>query len=194
MRAMPSPTDRTWPTSATSASVPKLAICSLRMAEISAARISICLNSSHGKLQPLKLAAQRAVDHARPDFDDETADDRGIDPDIDGNLGAYGPFQLIIEGGDLRLAHFLRRRDLGADFAAPFGQEVQITRDHARQGEKPAVARDQPDEVPGQGRDFGTLQQRLHGRSLRVAAQYRRADQPLQIGAAVDHGAERAQI
>ena len=38
---MPSPTDSTRPTSATSASVPKLAICSLRRAEISAARISI---------------------------------------------------------------------------------------------------------------------------------------------------------
>src|SRR6266851_3725245 len=38
---MPSPTDRTCPTSATSASLPKPAICCLRIAEISAARISI---------------------------------------------------------------------------------------------------------------------------------------------------------
>ncbi len=40
-RAMPSPTDSTWPTSETSASSPKLAIWVLRMAEISAARMSI---------------------------------------------------------------------------------------------------------------------------------------------------------
>ena len=40
-RAMPSPTERTWPTSETSASWPKFLICSFRMAEISAARISI---------------------------------------------------------------------------------------------------------------------------------------------------------
>src|ERR1700722_17847330 len=98
---MPSPADSPWPTSATSASVPKLAICSLRMAEISAARISIFLNSSHGKLEPLKLAAQRAVHHARTDFDDEAADDRGIDPDLDGNFGPDGPFQLIIDRRDL---------------------------------------------------------------------------------------------
>ena len=38
---MPSPTDSTWPTSATSASVSKPAICCFRIAEISAARISI---------------------------------------------------------------------------------------------------------------------------------------------------------
>ena len=40
-RAMPSPTDSTWPTSATSVSSPKLAIWVLRMAEISAARMSM---------------------------------------------------------------------------------------------------------------------------------------------------------
>ncbi len=40
-RATPSPTESTCPTSATSASVPKLAISFFRMAEISAARISI---------------------------------------------------------------------------------------------------------------------------------------------------------
>ena len=45
-RAMPSPTDSTWPTSETSASSPKLAICDLRMAEISAARISMDLTLS----------------------------------------------------------------------------------------------------------------------------------------------------
>ncbi len=41
MRAMPSPTDSTWPVSDTCASVPKLAIWSLMTFEISAARISI---------------------------------------------------------------------------------------------------------------------------------------------------------
>ena len=40
-RATPSPTDSTWPTSATSASVPKFSIWLFRIAEISAARISI---------------------------------------------------------------------------------------------------------------------------------------------------------
>ena len=40
-RAMPSPTESTWPVSETSASVSKLAICFLRISEISAGRMSI---------------------------------------------------------------------------------------------------------------------------------------------------------
>ena len=40
-RAIPSPTDRTWPVSATLASVSKAAICFFRISEISAGRISI---------------------------------------------------------------------------------------------------------------------------------------------------------
>src|SRR5438132_755942 len=58
---MPSPIDSTWPTSATSASLPKWAISCLRIAEISAARISIktsltlCLNSPLPRPSPLTL-------------------------------------------------------------------------------------------------------------------------------------------
>src|SRR6516162_5063877 len=44
---MPSPIDSTWPTSATSASLPKWAISCLRIAEISAARISIQAPSTY---------------------------------------------------------------------------------------------------------------------------------------------------
>src|SRR5579884_3099803 len=52
---MPSPTDSTWPTSAMSASLPKLAICCFRIAEISAARISIVVPSvryRHARARP----------------------------------------------------------------------------------------------------------------------------------------------
>ena len=47
MRAMPSPTDSTWPVSETCASEPKFAIWPLMIAEISAARMSIVSPSSH---------------------------------------------------------------------------------------------------------------------------------------------------
>src|SRR5579859_2956769 len=138
MRAMPSPTDRTWPTSATSASVPKLAICSLRMAEISAARISILLDPSHGKLQARELGAQRAVDHPRPDFDDQSADDRGIDPHIDRDLGPDGPIKLFIDGGQLALGEGLRRGHLGRNLAATGGEQAEEALDDVGQLEQPA--------------------------------------------------------
>jgi hypothetical protein len=49
MRAMPSPTDSTWPISDTCASVPKLAIWSRITFEISAARISMVSLSSRSR-------------------------------------------------------------------------------------------------------------------------------------------------
>src|SRR5579863_869360 len=96
---MPSPIDSTCPTSATSASVPKLAICCFRIAEISAARISIeslfqkpieddcCASAAclHRRLQPLQFAAQRTVHHARAQFDDHAAEQLRIDAGFDRN-------------------------------------------------------------------------------------------------------------
>src|SRR4029077_11596589 len=87
-RATPSPTESTWPTSATSASVPKSAICCFRMAEISAARISLNSNPLHRKLQARELALERCVDHARADFYDEPADQARIYPEIDRDFAA----------------------------------------------------------------------------------------------------------
>ena len=52
--AMPSPTDSTWPVSATLASVSNAAICFFRISEISAGRISISGGSLHGVLQSLQ--------------------------------------------------------------------------------------------------------------------------------------------
>src|SRR5581483_2527611 len=97
MRAMPSPTESTCPTSATSASVPKSAICCFRIAEISAARISILRNPLHGELQALQLAAERRVNHARAQFDDEAAEQARIDPCFNGDFAADGASQPLIE-------------------------------------------------------------------------------------------------
>ena len=57
-RAMPSPTDSTWPVSATLASVSNAAICFFRISEISAGRISISGGSLHGVLQALQPGFQ----------------------------------------------------------------------------------------------------------------------------------------
>src|ERR1700757_4143333 len=109
---MPSPIDRTWPTSAPSASVPKLAICCLRIAEISAARISMKTpsgNTLHRQLQPLQLALNRSVDHARAEFDHETADQPGVDVHIDRHPAADAAAQLLVQRSELRFAQRLCR-------------------------------------------------------------------------------------
>src|SRR6516165_9890027 len=76
---MPSPTERTEPTSETSASSPKLAIWDFRMAEISAARMSIFLRSLQGELQGIELRAKRSVEQSGADPHLDAAEDGGID-------------------------------------------------------------------------------------------------------------------
>src|SRR5688572_5795649 len=92
MRAMPSPTESTEPTSETWASVPKLAIWSLMTFEISAARISMFSLSSnllgrvlalHRLGERIETGADRAVDLTAADPDDEAAEDLGIDGGLD---------------------------------------------------------------------------------------------------------------
>src|SRR5258705_12177235 len=149
---MPSPTDRPWPTSATSASLPKLAICCFRIAEISAARISISVplpDAFHRQLQALQPALQRAIDHPRADLDDHAAQQARIDPQIDRDAPADRAAQLLAEGILLCLVQRLRRRHLSGDLAAPLGELVQIRFDHRRDCEEPPVARHHPEEMAG---------------------------------------------
>src|SRR5689334_9362081 len=147
MRAMPSPTDRTWPTSATSASVPKSAICCFRMAEISAARISMSSNPLHRKLQARELALERCIHHARTDLDHEPADQARIDPEIDRDLAADDLSELLVHGLGLLRREQPRGGHLSRHLAAPGRELLQITRDHAWQHEKPAIARDDAEKI-----------------------------------------------
>src|SRR5690242_606132 len=148
---MPSPTESTWPTSATSASVPKSAICCFKMAEISAARISMTSNPLHRKLQARELAFERCIHHARADLDHEPADQARIDPEIDRDLAADGLAELRVDRLGLCGRQRLRRRHLGRDLAAPRRELPQITRDHARQHEEPAVAGGDTEKILGEG-------------------------------------------
>src|SRR5918992_316767 len=84
---MPSPTDSTWPTSVTSASWPKFWICCLRIAEISAARMSILAGLFHSKLDRIQFRAERGVDHATAHLDDEAADQVRVHLDVHVHLG-----------------------------------------------------------------------------------------------------------
>src|ERR1700739_4338562 len=97
---MPSPTDSTWPMSETSASSPKLAICDFRIAEISAARMSMVLRSLQGELEGVELGLERRVVETRADLDLDAAEDGGIDDCADFGLAAE---RLGERGGDALL-------------------------------------------------------------------------------------------
>src|SRR4051794_29490022 len=130
---MPSPTDSTEPTSETSASSPKLAICDFRMAEISAARMSIFLRSLQGELQGIELRAERSVEQSGADPNLDAAEDGGIDAGLD--LGVLAERLAQRLGDALRLGRAQRDGggDLGLHFAAGVGRQLLEAGDHRGQ-------------------------------------------------------------
>src|ERR1700683_2409971 len=122
---MPSPTDSTCPTSATAASVPNSDICFFRMAEISAARISISTDPFHRQLQPPELALERRIDHARAHLDHQATEQPGLDLEIDRHLAADRLAQALVDRLTLRLGQFLRRDHLRRHLAAPRRQDSE---------------------------------------------------------------------
>src|SRR5690348_14983754 len=144
---MPSPTESTCPTSATSASVPKSAICCFRMAEISAARISILPDPLHGELQALQLAAERRIDHARAQLDDQAAEQARIDPGFNSDFAADGAAQPLVERLALRVAERLCRDDLRRDLAAPRSELGKERLNHLRQHEEPPVLGEEAENI-----------------------------------------------
>src|SRR3954452_14750879 len=127
MRAMPSPTDSTLPTSLTSASLPKLAIWSLMTLEISAARMSISSLSHDGDVSPSALhhlregiepAADRAVDPLGADGDDEPAEQVGVDAGLQFDGAALAGAEPGLQRRQLLVGEGVGAGDLGGDLAA----------------------------------------------------------------------------
>src|SRR5687767_14842597 len=122
---MPSPTEITWPTSATSVCLSNSAICFLRIAEISAAWMSINvlpLGGAQRAPEFLQLAADRSVDHARADAHDEAADEIGLDLRFDVDLLAHRFLQRLGQLGALLGRERARGRHVDRHLAAPLGE------------------------------------------------------------------------
>src|SRR5580700_5377803 len=182
---MPSPTERTWPTSLTSASVPKFWISRFRIAEISAGWMFILL-SSHGGAKPIKLRTQRRIDHARTHFHDETAEKRRIDLGIEPRVAAELGFENGFEFVDFAVAQRARRSHLSADFTAQLGRQKFEGTDNVHQREEAALAREQQHEAHCQRRRFHTAQNRVHAFFLLLAGKDGRANQKPKVRAFID--------
>src|SRR5690242_19961172 len=123
---MPSPTERTVPTSETSASVPKLAIWSRMTLEISAARMSIFSLSSkpfrasalHCVSEIVQFGADRAVDHLRADLDDEPPENGRVDGEIHRDVAADAGLEIGLERSNLTVVERVRRGDFCGGLAA----------------------------------------------------------------------------
>src|SRR6476646_5499941 len=100
MRAMPSPTERTVPTSETCASASKFAIWSRMTREISAARISIQLAFHRGS-ETVEFGADRRIDLLAAQLDDDSAEDGWVDARVDRDVAAGAGAELRPQRGEL---------------------------------------------------------------------------------------------
>src|SRR5688572_5657398 len=140
MRAMPSPTDSTWPTSVTSASASKLRISRFRIAEISDGWISIS-GSFHGRTQGIELGAQGGIDHARADAEHEPAEQPGIDMGGEQGIAAELFLQHALELACLRIGEGAGRGHFGGDLAPVARQQFLEGADHGGQHVEAALLR-----------------------------------------------------
>src|SRR5262249_44172501 len=180
-RAMPSPTDSTWPMSETSASSPKLAICDFRIAEISAARMSMGLRSLQGELQSVELGLQRGVVETRPDLDLDAAEDRRVDGGGDLGLLAQRLGERLLHARELGGGQLQRRGHLSGDHAAMLVVQALEGADDGGQGRRAAVLGQKAQELHGQRREAGLGGDRLQSLALLLGGEGGRGDQPGEV-------------
>src|SRR5207302_9233872 len=123
MRAMPSPTDSTVPTSETCASASKFAIWSPMTREISAARISIVQLAFHRGCETVEFGADRGVDLLASQLDDDASKNCRIDCRIDRDLATGALPKLLFQGCQLIGVERPGSCDVGGHFATVLGGE-----------------------------------------------------------------------
>src|SRR5206468_1481524 len=149
MRAMPSPTDSTVPTSETCASASKFAIWSRMTREISAARISIVQLAFHRGCETVEFGADRGVNLLASQLDDHSAENVGIDGRIDRYIAAHPGTKLCLERGKLVVVERTGGDDFGSGFAAVIGREPAESADDVAQFVLAAIAGENAKEIGG---------------------------------------------
>src|SRR3954452_5487300 len=124
MRAMPSPTESTVPTSETSASGEKFAIWSRMTREISAARMSIVVLAFHRLSESVEFGADGSVDPLAAQLDDDSAENSWVDLSLDGHVASGAGAELLLERPDLVVVELAGGHDFGGHFAAMLGGEA----------------------------------------------------------------------
>src|SRR6476620_4699176 len=121
MRAIPSPTESTVPTSETCASASKFAIWSRMTREISAARISMIQLAFHRGCETVEFGADRGVNLLATQLDDDSAEEGGIDGCVDRDVAAGTCAQLRLERGNLIVVEGPCGCDVRRNFAPVLG-------------------------------------------------------------------------
>ncbi|CAA7619364.1 hypothetical protein MTBSS4_240059 [Magnetospirillum sp. SS-4] len=151
-------------------------------------------NPFHSELEMLQLRLQRAVNHTGADLHHQTAQQTGIDLDLDGDIAA----ERRLEGGDEGVVLGRRQRHRGRHhgglLATAGGEPAQIGFDHPRKGEQAAVSGRQPQEFRCQLGKAAGLGNGGDRPALFRAAEHGAVDEAAQIGAVADHDLQRLEV
>src|SRR4051812_48297321 len=177
MRAMPSPTDSTVPTSETSASASKFAIWSRMTREISAARMSIVYLAFHRGSEPVEFGADRGVDALAAQLDDDPAEDAGVHRRLEDDVAAGAGAQLRLQRRDLVVAQRAGGEDLGDGLAAVLCCDPLERPDDRAQRALAAVPCEHADELGGDRVEAGVGGERGQRLCGLVAADQRAVDE-----------------
>ena len=161
-----------------------LAICCFRMAEISAARISIIRSLSWRAASFCSFDFSELSIMRLPTLTIRPPSRLAIDLQIDRDLAADGALQRLGDGRGLGVAQRHRRGDGGCHLAAAARQLAEIGVDHIGESEEAAVLGDQRHEAADEIADPGLLQHGAHGLALIGAGEHGAAHEAAQIGAA----------
>src|SRR5580658_3620072 len=192
-RAMPSPTDSTWPVSATLASVSNAAICFLRISEISAGRIAtsaISGGSLHRVLQALQPGFQTGIVKTRPDPHDQAAKQIRLDLLLDIDVAITRLDQAGAQLLPLQIIQRLRRGHVRGDDAAPVGDERGERCHDGWQRAQPAIGRDDAHEIADRLAETLLLQHRECCFGAKIDVDQRRFDEAAKVRTLLDQPAE----
>ena len=98
--------------------------------------------------------------------------------------------QLVLERGEVGVGERGGAGDLGARHAAARVVELAVVGDHCPQEEKPALDRDEPDEIGGDPADSRSGEDGVERLDLVLGGEHRAADKALEVGAFGDQAVE----
>src|SRR5262249_27669113 len=148
----------------------------------------------HRDLHRIELRAERAVDHARAELDDETPDDRRLDLHfhLDMLLG-YGR-QRILDGGKMRLARLLGESYFGGNLTLVLGDQRAVGAPHVERREKSPVGSKQFEDVGSEPIDASSVKHARERACLLLGGEYGAPQQASQIGDLIHKGFKTIEI
>ena len=139
----------------------------------------------------LSLVRSEAIDHAGAELDDQPADDRRIDLDVEiDRLLAGDRFERALDRLEMGVGQLLGGGDLGGHLALPARDELAEVADHLADREQPAVRGHEHQEVRGEPADAGLGEHGGERPAPLLGAEHRAADQAIEVRALRDHGGE----